>query len=199
MHPNDEQLVADYVMRGDDRAFRLLVERYQERVYGFLLGMVQDPDVANDLFQDTFVRVVRALNERRGSYKHQGRFAAWVLKIARNTALDHMRRQKRWVEIGGDGVDGVDPWDLLPDESPDAHELTEQREESAWLEACIERLPPEQREVLLLRHEGELTFREIAELTGCSINTALGRMRYALANLRRLMAQRDPKKMIQAG
>ncbi len=199
MHPTDEQLVANYVMRGDDRAFRMLVERHQERIYGYLVGMVHDEDVANDLFQETFLRVIHALHRRRGKYQNQGRFLAWILKIARNAALDHLRSRKKWVDVGGDGADDSSMWDLLPDASPDALETAELREEVDLLEASIDRLPPEQREVLLLRHEAELTFREIAELTGCSINTALGRMRYALTNLRRYMAQHDPKKMIHAG
>ena len=185
MHRTDEQLVTAYVRQGDERAFRELVERHQERVFGFLLGMVRDEDIANDLFQDTFVRVIRALHRKRGTYEDQGRFGAWLLRIARNAALDHLRRRRKWiVETNGTMDDGLQ-WEALQDDRPNALEIVESEERHQWLEASIAALPEEQREVLLLRHEGELTFREIAELTGCSINTALGRMRYALANLRR--------------
>lgn len=198
MHPSDESLVAAYAERGDEKAFRLLVERHQERVYGYLLGMVRDADVANDLFQDTFVRVINALNSRRGSYTQQGRFLAWVVRIARNTALDHLRSRKRWVTLDGQSHVQADLIESLQDELPIADLQLLDAEQKRWIEACIDQLPPEQREVLLMRHDGELTFREIAEITGCSINTALGRMRYALINLRRIMATSKKNALIDA-
>jgi len=198
MHPSDESLVAAYAERGDEKAFRLLVERHQERVYGYLLGMVRDADVASDLFQDTFVRVINALNSRRGSYTQQGRFLAWVVRIARNTALDHLRSRKRWVTLDGQSHDQADLIESLQDELPIADLQLLDAEQKRWIEACIDQLPPEQREVLLMRHDGELTFREIAEITGCSINTALGRMRYALINLRRIMATSKKNALIDA-
>jgi len=188
MHPTDEVLVARYVESADEAAFRTLVERHQERVFGYLRGMVRDRDVANDLFQETFLRVISALNRQRGSYTRQDRFLGWVLRIARNAALDHLRSRKKWQDIGPDDAeDETAWWDRLPDEGPAADAVFEMGEQIDTLKACIDQLPPEQREVVLLRHESDLTFREIAELTGCSINTALGRMRYALINLRRMM------------
>ncbi len=188
MHPTDEELVAAYLVRGDQRAFRTLIERHQERVFGYLLGMVRDREVANDLFQETFLRVIAALQMRRGSYTQQGRFMGWVMRIARNAALDHLRSRKKWQDVdAGDADDGLSFWDGLSDDALPADEQLHRSAQGDWLSDCIDRLPPEQREVLLLRHETELTFREIAELTGCSINTALGRMRYALLNLRRMM------------
>ena len=198
MHQTDEALAAAYLDRGDQAAFRLLVERHQERIFGYLMGMVRDRDVANDLFQETFLRVIGAMQKQRGSYTQQGRWLGWVMRIARNAALDHLRRRKKWTDVtpAADEETGS-YWDRLPDEAPFADEQLFAAEEHAWLEACIERLPPEQREVVLLRHEAELTFREIAEITDVSINTALGRMRYALLNLRRMMAgapQKEAKK-----
>lgn len=195
MHPTDDQLVAAYLERGDTQAFRRLVERHQERIYGYLLGMVRDPEVANDLFQETFLRVLAALRQERASYTRQGRWLAWVLRIARNAALDYLRSRRRWRDVTPEtGKEHTTFWDRLPDETPGADEMLEAAERQAQLAACIERLPPEQREVLLLRQEAELTFREIAELTGVSINTALGRMRYALNNLRKMMqdVQKQP-------
>ncbi|MDQ7041426.1 MAG: sigma-70 family RNA polymerase sigma factor [Rhodothermus sp.] len=196
MHPPDDQLVAAYLERGDTQAFRQLVERHQERIYGYLLGMVRDPEVANDLFQETFLRVLAALRHERASYTRQGRWLAWVLRIARNAALDYLRSRRRWQDVvtPDEESEGTTFWERLPDETPGADEMLEQAELQLQLAACIERLPPEQREVLLLRQEAELTFREIAELTGVSINTALGRMRYALLNLRKMMlsAQKQP-------
>ncbi len=190
MHPADEVLVAQYVEEADQAAFRTLVDRHQERVFGYLRGMVKDRDVANDLFQETFFRVIRALNKERGSYTRQGKFLGWVLRIARNAALDHLRSRKKWQDLGnGDDGDESAWWDRLPDDGPSALESVQDMEEVDLLKACIDRLPPEQREVVLLRHESDLTFREIADMTDCSINTALGRMRYALINLRRMMEE----------
>lgn len=185
--------MAAYLDDGDQDAFRTLVERHQERIFGYLLGMVRDRDVANDLFQETFLRVIAAMQRQRGSYTQQGRWLGWVMRIARNAALDHLRRRKKWVDVTPD-EEGDSYWDRLPDEQPCADEQLHHAEEVEWLDACIERLPPEQREVVLLRHETDLTFREIAELTEVSINTALGRMRYALLNLRRMMGEEAKKK-----
>ena len=171
--------------RGDERAFRLLVERHQERVYGYLVGMVKDPAVADDLFQDTFIRVLAALNRDRGSYTRQGKFLGWVMRIARNAALDYLRARKKWYDVPD--PEDMNWWDALPDQSESMDEQLNRSQQADMLAECIDALPPEQREVLLLRHKSDLTFREIAELTDCSINTALGRMRYALLNLRKML------------
>lgn len=196
MHDHsDEQLVAAYLERSDQAAFRTLVERHQERIFGYLLGMVRDRDTANDLFQDTFLRVIDAMHARRGSYERQGRWLAWTMRIARNAALDHLRSRKKWQDVSaGAEDDEASYWDRLPDEAPTADLALHELAQRDRLEACIDRLPSEQREVVLLRQDAELTFREIAELTGVSINTALGRMRYALLNLRRFMTDDDIKK-----
>jgi RNA polymerase sigma-70 factor, ECF subfamily len=186
MFPADEDLVRQYVEKGDEKAFRILIDRHQERVFGYLLGMVRDRETANDLFQETFLKVISALSNDRGSYTVQGKFLGWVLRIARNAALDHLRSRKKWTDVSSSyAEDEVDYWDRLPDESPSADLLVHQSEQADVLKMCIDALPAEQREVLLLRHEADMTFKEIADLTGCSINTALGRMRYALINLRR--------------
>jgi RNA polymerase sigma-70 factor (ECF subfamily) len=195
---SDEALVSAYVDAGDESAFRVLVERHQERVFGFLLGMVRDRSVANDLFQDTFIRVISALQSKRGSYSQQGRFLGWALRIARNAALDYLRTRKRWQDMTSTNEeDETSYWDRLPDDGLAGDEILHQVEVEDFLRECIDRLPPEQREVLLLRHESDLTFREIAELTDCSINTALGRMRYALLNLRRLMTESTKKDLTE--
>lgn len=178
--PEDE-LIQRY-LEGDQAAFGHLVTRHQERVFGFLLGMVRDRNVANDLFQDTWLNVISALRKQRGSYVHSGRFIYWVIRIARNAAMDHFRRRGRWMDNGADET----YWDRLPDEAPLPDSVLAKNEDLEALERSVARLPAAQREVVLMRQEG-LTFREIAELTGVSINTALGRMRYALINLRKMM------------
>lgn len=199
MHPTDEQLVAAYLEHGDQRSFRLLVERHQERIFGYLVGMVRDRDLANDLFQDTFLRVIDAMQKRRGTYTHQGRWLGWVMRIARNATLDHLRSRKKWQDVSAsmEEDDNTSYWDRLPDPATPADEELHRLEQSDFLEACINELPSEQREVLLLRQEAELTFREIAELTDVSINTALGRMRYALLNLRRMMETSKKKPLAE--
>lgn len=194
MYQTDEALVAAYLQNDDQLAFRTLIERHQERIFGYLLGMVRDRDVANDLFQETFLRVIAAMQKQRGSYTQQGRWLGWVMRIARNATLDHMRRRKKWLDVtpAEDG-EGLSFWDRLPDDEPVADEELHTAEQGDWLFHNIQRLPNEQREVVLLRHETDLTFREIAELTDVSINTALGRMRYALLNLRRMMTANGNK------
>jgi len=200
MHPADEVLVVRYVKEADQAAFATLVNRHQERVFGYLQGMVRDREVANDLFQETFLRVVSALNKDRGSYTVQGKFLGWVLRIARNAALDHLRAKKKWQDVSSpNGDDDSSYWDRIPDDGPSADVLIHRSEQSDLLRACIEELPGEQREVLLLRHESDLTFREIADLTGCSINTALGRMRYALINLKRMMSKTAINDLTEVG
>ena len=194
MHPSDEQLVAAYLERGDQDAFRMLVERHQERIFSYLLGMVRDRSLAHDLFQETFLRVVEAMQRRRGGYTQQGRWLGWVMRIARNATLDHLRSRKKWQDVDGhDDDDGASFWDRLADDEPAADDTLHRLDQRELLDACIDRLPPEQREVLLLRQDTELTFREIAELTGVSINTALGRMRYALLNLRKMLDESKKK------
>jgi RNA polymerase sigma-70 factor (ECF subfamily) len=186
-HLPDGDLVTAYLDHGDERAFRLLVERHQDRIYGFLMGMVRDREVANDLFQETFLRAIAAMQKRRGSYEKQGRWLGWAMRIARNAALDHLRARKKWQDVDSADEEGTSFFERLPDESPDVTLTLDTAERIEELRGAIEQLPPEQREVVLLRHESELTFREIAEITDVSINTALGRMRYALINLRKIL------------
>ncbi len=186
----DAELVSSYLDDGDQRAFSQLLARHQERLYGYLVGMVRDREVANDLFQETMFRAIQAMHDRRGSYQEQqGRWLAWTMRIARNAALDWLRSRKKWSDVdrGSNEDEGASFWDRLPDEAPDAQTLLGRDTLWADVEQAIDTLPPEQREVVLMRHQSELTFREIAELTGVSINTALGRMRYALINLRKTL------------
>jgi RNA polymerase sigma-70 factor (ECF subfamily) len=187
MQPTDEELVTAYLEEDDEQAFRQLVERHQDRIFGYLMGMVKDRAVANDLFQETFERVIKAMQGQRGSYDRQGQWLSWVMSIARNAAIDHTRKQKKWTDVPQDEDDGRSFWDTLEDDSPYADEQLHRAEQREWLDEHIEELAPEQKEVLLLRQETDLTFREIAELQDVSINTALGRMRYALKNLRKMM------------
>ncbi len=189
--PFDEDLVAAYLDHGDERAFGHLLARHQERIFGYLVGMVRDRAIAADLFQETFLRAIQAMQARRGGYEQQGRWLAWIMRIARNAALDHLRSQRKFADVSSGGDDeGPSFFDRLPDDAAGADSLLGRANLLEEVSEAIEKLPPEQREVVLMRHQSELTFREIAELTDVSINTALGRMRYALINLRKLL---DPE------
>jgi len=196
MNPTDSDLVSAYINGRDQQAFGMLLARHQERIFGYLVGMVRDRTVADDLFQETFIRAIRAMNAEKGSYDAQGKWVQWIMRIARNTALDHMRTQKRRRSRAVFEDDGkLDMDQIAVDGEPTAFEALQREEQNEFLYACIDRLPDEQREVVLLRHESDLTFREIAELTDCSINTALGRMRYALQNLRRMMEETNANEL----
>lgn len=190
LEPSDEDLVATYLERGDERAFGRLLARHQERIFGYLVGMVRDRAIAADLFQETFLRAIQAMQARRGGYEQQGRWLAWIMRIARNAALDHLRSQRKFADVSGGDDEGPSFFDRLPDDAAGADALLGRANLLSEVSEAIEKLPPEQREVVLMRHQSELTFREIAELTDVSINTALGRMRYALINLRKLL---DPE------
>ncbi|MCY4172395.1 MAG: sigma-70 family RNA polymerase sigma factor [Bacteroidetes bacterium] len=181
---SDDQLLAAYAEKGDQLAFEQLVRRHKDRVYGFIMGMVRDTELANDLFQDTFVKVIDVMHRRRTHYSPQGRFVGWILMIARNVVFDYKRSRNKWKDVAGDNEEY---WEQLPDENHTPDDLLYFKERSQWLDDCIQSLPPSQREVVLLRQDAELTFREISEITGVSINTALGRMRYALINLRAMI------------
>jgi len=196
MQPTDEELVSAYLDENDEQAFRRLVERHQDRIFGYLMGMVKDRAAANDLFQETFERVIKAMHGERGSYDRQGQWLSWVMSIARNAAIDHTRKQKKWTDVPQGEDDGRSFWDTLEDDSPYADEQLHRAEQREWLDEHIEQLAPEQKEVLLLRQETDLTFREIAELQDVSINTALGRMRYALKNLRKMMEASDETALV---
>lgn len=199
MHPTDEQLISDYLEAGDQEAFRTLIERHQEQIFGYLMGMVKNRAVANDLFQETFLRVIEAMQDRRGSYTHRGQWLSWVMRIARNATIDYVRKQKKWADVSNDEAEeGRSFWDTLSDDAPRADEQLHRTEQREWLDEHIQQLSPEQREVLLLRQETDLTFREIAELTDVSINTALGRMRYALRNLRRMMEETGKTSLVDS-
>ena len=195
MQLSDEQLVAAYLNDDDQRAFTELVERHKDRIFNFIMSMVKDRSLANDLFQDTFLRVISAMHARRASYEQQGRWIYWVIRIARNATLDHLRSRKKFVDVNANQEAEDYFWTQLKDESPDAVDEMQKAQQSKWLEKSIAQLPEEQQEVLMLRQDAGLTFREIAAMTNCSINTALGRMRYALINLEKIMSQSPERQL----
>jgi RNA polymerase sigma factor (sigma-70 family) len=188
IHVNDSELVSRYINTSDEKAFETLVRRYKSKVYTTIYLIVKDTFVAEDLMQDTFIKAVDVL--RSGKYNDEGKFLPWVLRIAHNMAIDYFRRDKRYPNVVFE--DGSSVFNTL-DFAEDSYEDLQIRNEShAHLRDLIKRLPDTQREVLVMRHYEDMSFQEIADATGVSINTALGRMRYALINLRKMMSKHSP-------
>lgn len=189
----DDQLVALY-QEGEYKAFDELLARSQDRVYQYLYFMLNDEDAANDAFQDTFVRAIMALRE--GRYRQNGQFLPWLLRVARNLVIDKFRGDKahRTTPLEMEDAQGESTINVLNTAAysePDVEMATILTESAEDVKMMINRLPEEQREVVIMRFYQELSFKEIADLTDVSINTALGRMRYALINLRRMAAHRN--------
>ena len=182
---SDQQLISLY-LSGDEAAFEFLLNRHQQQVYSKIFFIVRDSDLANDLFQDTFIKVVNTL--KGGKYNEEGKFLPWVLRIAHNISIDHFRRGKKMRMMRA--TDEFDVFDTLPSDQMHAEDKMIQDQIHQDVRDLLDCLPEEQREVVHMRIERELSFQEIADETGVSINTALGRMRYALINMRRAMEER---------
>lgn len=179
----DEQLVSSY-MKGNVAAFDSLLQRYESKVFSYIAYSVRDEEVAQDIFQECFMRVVTKL--QNGQYADCGKFASWLMRIAHNLIIDHHRRNPAGVVLSTDEPDTnvLNHASLLGDDSRERELIDQQTLRD--VRSLIRLLPESQREVVLMRYYDELSFKEIAAMTGVSINTALGRMRYALINLRRL-------------
>ncbi|HSD15544.1 MAG TPA: sigma-70 family RNA polymerase sigma factor [Flavobacterium sp.] len=178
----DAVLVKNYV-GGDENALATLIERHQSKIYGFIYSKVMDRDVTEDIFQDTFIKVIKTLKTK--NYNEEGKFLPWVMRISHNLIVDYFRKTKK-MPFNRD-TEEYSVFSLMTDNSPNVETriITEQVEVD--LQRLINELPDDQREVLVMRIYDDLSFKEIADLTGVSINTALGRMRYALMNLRKVI------------
>lgn len=179
---SDQELIRLYVS-GNEVGLEVLIDRYKSKVYTSIYLLVKDEYLAEDIFQDTFIKVINTL--RGGRYNEEGKFLPWVMRIAHNLVIDYYRKEHRTPVIVNS--DGFDIFEILhfADENAETKMIREQT--YADLRKMIQRLPDDQKEVLMMRHYGEMSFKEIAEVTQVSINTALGRMRYALNNLRKMM------------
>ena len=185
---SDSELVTLYV-RGNEKAFEKLVQRHKSRIYTTIYLIVKDQYVAEALLQDTFIKAVDTI--KSGRYNDEGKFLPWIIRIAHNLAIDYFRRDKRYPNVVFE--DGSSVFNTL-DFSEDSVESVQIRQEThEQLREMIQRLPDVQKQVLIMRHYEDLSFQEIADATGVSINTALGRMRYALINLRKQFNQRVPQ------
>ena len=184
---NDNELVQQFI-DGDQSSLEILINRHKSRVYSYILLIVKNQDLAEDIFQETFIKVIRSL--KRGKYVENGKFISWVLRIAHNLIIDHFRKEKLQGTVSNDSME-VDIFnsrkyseDTIEDHMVNNQILSEVRE-------LVKELPEDQQQVIYMRHYMGLSFKEIAEQTGVSINTALGRMRYALINLRKLITKKN--------
>jgi RNA polymerase sigma-70 factor (ECF subfamily) len=183
-----DRALLDRYFSGDRKAVSQLIERHSRRVRDYIRMMVKDSDVAEDIFQDTFIKAVRVIDE--GRYTDNGKFLSWVLRIAHNQVIDYFRAQRQnktvtEAEAGYDVLGTLRFAEKTVEDRMVAHQI------ECDVRALIELLPAEQREVVLMRYFSCLSFKEIADKTGVSINTALGRMRYALINLRRMIKEKN--------
>lgn len=177
----DDRLVSAF-SNGNNQAFDILLERHKDRIFNYIYNMVKDEDLANDIFQETFVKAITTI--KQGKYNEDGKFASWISRIAHNVVIDHFRQEKSQGVISADetNYDILNRRDLAEDTIEDIIIDKSIRDD---IRTLIQSLPSEQRQVLVMRYYNNLSFKEIAEKTGVSINTALGRMRYAILNLRR--------------
>lgn len=185
-HLSDQELICLF-NEGEEHAFSELLSRYKQNVYASIFYMVKDKYIAEDLFQETFLKSIAQLRKHR--YQEQGKFLPWILRIAHNLCIDHFRKVKQQVKITINGGEDLLAF-IAAAELPAEQSLIKRQTEDA-VRSMLMQLPVEQQEVVILRIYGGLSFKEIASLTGVSINTALGRMRYALTNLRRLISEKN--------
>lgn len=185
---SDKELIGRY-LKGDHNSLERLIHRHQNRIYAYILMIVKDKDLADDLFQDTFIKVINTI--RAGSYNEEGKFLQWTMRIAHNLIIDHFRKSNRMPFFDNSKNEDFDIFDTInyTDKSVEDELITDQIHKD--VRRLIELLPPEQKEVLYMRHYAEMSFKDIADVTDVSINTALGRMRYALINLRKLIAEKN--------
>jgi RNA polymerase sigma factor (sigma-70 family) len=183
---NDQQIIQMYIS-GDANALSTLVTRYKDKIFTSIYLLVKDKYLAEDLFQDAFIRIIDTI--RGGRYTDEGKFLPWAMRIAHNLCVDHFRKVKRNPTIKTS--EDRDIFDVLnfSEDGVDARIMNEQTSDK--VRRMIDMLPEDQREVIILRHYADMSFKEIAQLTNCSINTALGRMRYGLLNLRKMMTEKQ--------
>jgi RNA polymerase sigma-70 factor (ECF subfamily) len=183
---DDHQLI-DFYLAGDESAFSTLLHRHKAKIYSSIYMFTKDRELADDLFQDVFIKIIDTL--RKGKYNHEGKFLQWALRISYNMCVDQFRRSKRRTKVSA--TETFDIFDVLESDDPNRETSMIRDQTYDRVRTLVEMLPAEQREVVILRHYGDMSFKEIACLTDVSINTALGRMRYALINIRKLVDEKQ--------
>lgn len=182
----DNELVQEY-LNGDFPSLEFLINRYKDKVFTYILITVKNHHLAEDIFQDTFIKVVRSLN--MGKYTDNGKFVSWVMRIAHNLIIDHYRREKNMNTFSNDGSN-VDMFNSSKFSDENIEDMLINDQILSEVRVLVEELPDDQKQVVIMRHYLGLSFKEIADQTGVSINTALGRMRYALINLRKIIVEK---------
>ena len=182
----DPQLIHLY-LDGDSGALSILVERYKEKIFTSIYLLVKDKFLAEDIFQDTFIKVIDTVNA--GRYNEEGKFLPWVMRIAHNLCIDYFRKVKRTPTIKTSGDHDI--FEVLNFSDAGMEEKMIQSQSHDRVRKMLDMLPEDQKEVIVMRHFADLSFKEIASITNCSINTALGRMRYGLINLRKMMIEKQ--------
>ena len=183
---SDSELVSSYI-EGNEKSLETLIKRHKQRIYSFIYSKVLDRDLTEDIFQDTFIKVIRTL--KLGNYNEQGKFVSWVMRIAHNLVIDHFRKNKRIPKF--ENSYDFDIFSVLSDSSLNAEKSLIKDQILNDVKKLIEYLPDDQKEVLKYRFYNDMSFKEISEKTGVSINTSLGRMRYALINLRNIIDKKN--------
>ncbi|MBF4516472.1 sigma-70 family RNA polymerase sigma factor [Flavobacterium sp. ANB] len=182
LHIPDALLVKNYV-EGNEKALATLIKRHESKIYGFIYSKIADRDISNDIFQDTFIKVIKTL--KSNSYNEEGKFLPWVMRISHNLIVDHFRKTKKMPMYRE--TEEFSIFSIMSDDSLTIENKMIFDQVEVDLKKIIEELPEDQKEVLVMRMYQDMSFKEISELTGVSINTALGRMRYALMNLRKII------------
>lgn len=185
-HLSDQELV-ELFLDGNKLGIETLIHRHKNKVYTYIVLIIKDQHLAEDIFQDTFIKVIRSLVD--GKYKDNGRFLSWVIRIAHNLVIDHFRKEKQINTISNDSYE-ADIFNSKKFSDKNIEDLIIRDQIIDDVRMLVEELPDDQKQVVLLRHYGGLSFKEIADQTNVSINTALGRMRYALINLRKIIEKR---------
>lgn len=183
---SDAELIQAY-SHGHEQALETLIYRHKDKIYTTIFVLVKDQYLAEDIFQETFLKIIRTIRDCR--YSEQGKFLPWAVRVAHNLCMDHFRKVRKDVPILME--DGREIIQLMQFAAESAEEGMERRQVHMGVRQLIEALPEEQREVIVLRIYGDLSFKEIADITSVSINTALGRMRYGLINLRRMITEKQ--------
>lgn len=182
----DQELIKTY-LNGHDKAFEVLLKRHKDKIYTSIYLFVKDSEKANDIFQDVFIKIVDTL--RKGKYNHEGKFLQWAMRISYNMCVDNFRRNKRRTKVSA--TETFDIFDVLESKDDNMETTMIKSQMHQRVRTLVDQLPPEQKEVVILRHYADMSFKEISQLTRVSINTALGRMRYALINMRKMANEKE--------
>ncbi len=184
---NPDSVLVSQFISGDENSLGALIDRYKNRIYSFIYSKVLDKDATEDIFQDTFIKVINTL--KRGNYREEGKFLPWTMRIAHNLVIDYFRKNNKTNTFNN--TDEFDIFSVLKDDSLNAENQIVREQVYDDVRKLIQELPADQKEVLVMRMYRDMSFKEIAEITDVSINTALGRMRYALINMRKLIEKHN--------